>query len=66
MAVHMEKKHRRDLIDAVIGLSLPHSMCTAGSKLGLTMGRVWGKMIDWIGGRGRLVARGSCTQGNDL
>lgn len=49
------KKHWRDLIDAVIGPSLAHSMCTAGSKPGLTMGRVWGKMTDWIGGSGRWV-----------
>lgn len=39
MAVHMEKQIQRELIDAVIGQSLTHSMQTTGSKAGLIMGR---------------------------
>ena len=42
----MEKKKKRDLIDAVIDQSSPHSMQTTGSN----QDRVWEKMIDWIVG----------------
>lgn len=49
MAVPMQKqtnKIQRDLVDAVISLSLPHTIQMTESKPRLTMGRIWDRLLD--------------------